>query len=558
MFAKRVRHINRYREIATALLSQGFDYIVEETGLMQKVPYYQRVRPVFAKENTGGVAERIRLVLEQLGPTYVKLGQIASTRPDLLPPEIIDELEKLQDAVPAFSFTEVRSVLQEELGGTLEKIFQHFEPEPIAAASIGQVHQAVLKTGTTVAVKIQRPSIAIDIQTDLEILYELSNLAERRFHWAKSYQLMDMIDEFSKSLRSELDYTSEARNAEKISKQFTNNPMIYVPKIYWDYSTQKVLTAEYIEGIKISKKEDLKQQGYNLSLLAERFAKGIFHQIFMEGFFHGDPHPGNVVVLPGEIIVFLDFGMVGRLSSEMKYNLSSLVIGLMRQDADELTKTIFRMGIVPDHVNRIQLREDIEVLKEKYYGIPLSKVSLGDAVSSIFAVALKHKIKIPADLVLVGKALLTMEGIVERLDPRLSILDVAEPFGQKLLMERLHPKNLTKTLWKNLSDLSDIFLSLPQHFQEFTSVIKRGRLCLEVAIPEMELILKTQDRISNRLSFSIILLAFSIIMASIIVSLSIAGQSSLLWKIPIVEIGFGIAMVMFIWLLYAIIRSGRL
>jgi ubiquinone biosynthesis protein len=558
MFAKRVRHINRYREIATALLSQGFDYIVEETGLMQKVPYYQRVRPVFAKENTGGVAERIRLVLEQLGPTYVKLGQIASTRPDLLPPEIIDELEKLQDAVPAFSFTEVRSVLQEELGGTLEKIFQHFEPEPIAAASIGQVHQAVLKTGTTVAVKIQRPSIAIDIQTDLEILYELSNLAERRFHWAKSYQLMDMIDEFSKSLRSELDYTSEARNAEKISTQFTNNPMIYVPKIYWDYSTQKVLTAEYIEGIKISKKEDLKQQGYNLSLLAERFAKGIFHQIFMEGFFHGDPHPGNVVVLPGEIIVFLDFGMVGRLSSEMKYNLSSLVIGLMRQDADELTKTIFRMGIVPDHVNRIQLREDIEVLKEKYYGIPLSKVSLGEAVSSIFAVALKHKIKIPADLVLVGKALLTMEGIVERLDPRLSILDVAEPFGQKLLMERLHPKNLTKTLWQSLSDLSELFLSFPQHFKELSSVVKRGRLCLEVAIPEMELILKTQDRISNRLSFSIILLAFSIIMASIIVSLSIAGQSSLLWKIPIVEIGFGIAMVMFIWLLYAIIRSGRL
>ncbi|AJQ27029.1 ABC1 kinase family protein [Pelosinus fermentans] len=558
MFAKRVRHINRYREIATALLSQGFDYIVEETGLMQKIPYYQRVRPVFTKENTGGVAERIRLVLEQLGPTYVKLGQIASTRPDLLPPEIIDELEKLQDAVPAFSFTEVRSVLQEELGGTLEIFFQHFEPEPIAAASIGQVHQAVLKTGTTVAVKIQRPSIAIDIQTDLEILYELSNLVERRFHWAKSYQLMDMIDEFSKSLRSELDYTSEARNAEKISKQFTKNPMIYVPKIYWDYSTQKVLTAEYIEGIKISKKEDLKEKGYNLSLLAERFAKGIFHQIFMEGFFHGDPHPGNVVVLPGEIIVFLDFGMVGRLSSEMKYNLSSLVIGLMRQDSDELTKAIFRMGIVPDHVNRIQLREDIEVLKEKYYGIPLSKVSLGEAVSSIFAVALKHKIKIPADLVLVGKALLTMEGIVERLDPRLSILDVAEPFGQKLLMERLHPKNLTKTLWQSLSDLSELFLRFPQHFKELSSVVKRGRLCLEVAIPEIELILKTQDRISNRLSFSIILLAFSIIMASIIVSLSIAGQSSLLWKIPIVEIGFGIAMVMFIWLLYAIIRSGRL
>jgi ubiquinone biosynthesis protein len=558
MFAKRVRHINRYREIAMALLSQGFDYIVEEIGLIEKIPYYQRVRPISAEINPGGVGKRIRLVLEQLGPSYVKLGQIASTRPDLLPPEIIGELEKLQDKVPGFSFTEVRSVLQEELGGTLEKIFQCFEPEPLAAASIGQVHQAVLRTGETVAVKIQRPSITIDIETDLEILYELANLAERRFHWAKTYQLMDMMDEFSKSLRNELDYTSEARNAEKISKQFINNPMIYVPKVYWDYSTKKVLTAEYIDGIKISEKEELEQQGYNLSLLAERFAKGIFHQIFMEGFFHGDPHPGNVVVLPGEIIAFLDFGMIGRLSPEMKYNLSSLVIGLMRQNSDDLAKAIFRMGIVPDHVNKLQLREDIDLLKEKYYGVPLSKVSLGEAVNSIFAVTLKHKIKIPADLVLVGKTLLTMEGVAEKLDPRLSILDVAEPFGQKLLMERLHPKNLTKALWQNFSSLSELFFSFPHYFQELISVVKRGRLCLEIAIPEMELILKTQDRISNRLSFSIILLAFSIIMASIIVSLSIAGQSSLMWKIPIVEIGFGIAMVMFLWLLYAIIRSGKL
>lgn len=558
MFAKRVRHINRYREIAAALLSQGFDYIVEEMGLIRKVPYYQRVQPVFTKKNTGGIGERVRLVLEQLGPTYVKLGQIASTRPDLLPPEIISELEKLQDKVPGFSFSEVRSVVQAELGGALEEIFQHFEPEPLAAASIGQVHQAVLKTEETVAVKIQRPGIAAYIETDLEILYELASLAERRFHWAEAYQLVDMINEFSKSLRNELDYTSEARNAEKISKQFISNPVIYVPKVYWDYSTPKVLTAEYIEGIKISKREKLEQQGYNLSLLAERFAKGVFHQIFMEGFFHGDPHPGNVMVLPGEIIAFLDFGMVGRLSSEMKYNLASLIIGLMRQDADDLAKTIFRMGSVPDYVNRLQLRDDIELLTEKYYGVPLSQVGLGEAVNTVFAVALKHKIKMPADLILVGKALLTMEGVVENLDPHLSILDIAEPFGKKLLMERLHPKTLIKTLRQNISDSGELFINFPQQFKELSSVVKRGRLSLEIAIPEMEHILKTQDRISNRLSFSIILLAFSIIMASIIVSLSIAGQSSLLWKIPVVELGFGIAMVMFLWLLYAIIRSGKL
>ncbi|HWR41973.1 AarF/ABC1/UbiB kinase family protein [Sporomusa sp.] len=558
MFGKRVRHINRYREIAAALLSQGFDYIVEEMELIQKVPYYQRVRPVFTEKNTGGIGERIRLVLQQLGPTYVKLGQIASTRPDLLPSEIIGELEKLQDKVPGFSFTEVRSLLEEELGAAREEIFQQFDPEPLAAASIGQVHRAELKTGEIVAVKIQRPGIAANIETDLEILRELATLAERRFHWAETYQLVDMIDELTKSLRNELDYTSEARNAEKFSKQFLDNPTIYIPQVYCDYSTQKILTAEYIEGTKISEREKLELQGYNLSRLAERFAKGIFQQIFMAGFFHGDPHPGNVVVLPGEIIAFLDFGMVGRLSPQMKYHLSSLVIGLMRQNSDDLAKTISLMGIVPDHVNRLQLRDDIDLLQEKYYGVPLSQVSLGEAVNHIFTVALKHKIKIPADLVLVGKALLTMEGVAEKLDPHLSILDVAEPFGKQLLMERLHPKTLTKELWKNLSDFGELFISFPQHFKELSSVVRRGRLRLEITLPEVEHILKTQDRISNRLSFSIILLAFSIIMASIIVSLNLAGQSSLLWKIPVVEIGFGIAMVMFIWLLYAIIRSGKL
>ncbi|QDR79823.1 ABC1 kinase family protein [Sporomusa termitida] len=558
MFKKKVRHINRYRELATALLSQGFDYIVEEIGLLQKIPYYQRVRPVITAGSTGGVSERIRLVLQQLGPTYVKLGQIASTRPDLLPRDLIHELEKLQDKVPGFPLAGVRSVLEEELGGKLEELFLQFTPEPLAAASIGQVHQAVLTSGETVAVKIQRPGIVTAIETDLEILYELASLAERRFLWARSYQLVDMIDEFAKSLLRELDYTSEARNAEKIAKQFINNHLIYIPGVYWQYSTHKVLTAEYIEGIKISSSELLAQQGYNLSLLAERFAEGILQQIFMEGFFHGDPHPGNVVVLPGEVIAFLDFGMVGRLSTEMKYNLSSVVIGLMRQNAEELTNAIFRMGTVPDQVNRLQLRADIEMLREKYYGVPLSKVSLGEAVSSIFAVALKHKIKIPADLVLVGKALLTMEGVVEKLDPNVSILDIAEPFGRQLLRERLHPKNLARTWLRNLNDFSEILFQFPQHFHELRAIVRHGRLQVEIALPAIEQILKAQDRISNRLSFSVVLLAFSLIMSSIIISLSIAGQYSLLWKLPVVEIGFGIAMLLFGWLLYAIIRSGKL
>jgi ubiquinone biosynthesis protein len=558
MFSKKVRHIIRYREIAVALLNQGFDYIVEEMGLPQTMPYRPRPRPAAAKENTGGIGERIRLLLEQLGPTYVKLGQIASTRPDLLPAEIVTELEKLQDEVPGFAFSEVRILLKEELGSDLEELFREFDPEPLAAASIGQVHRAHLNTGQQVAVKIQRPGILATIETDLEILRELAVLAERRFAWAQTYQLGELIDELAKSLRTELNYTQEAYNAEKFSKQYQGNPAIYIPPVHWEYSSQKVLTAAFVEGIKINELEQLAQQGYNRSRIAERFAREMFQQIFIAGFFHGDPHPGNVLVLPGETVAFLDFGMVGRLSPEKKHHLASLVIGLMRQDSEELAKAIFRMGIVPAEVNRTQLRDDIDRLREKYYGVPLSQISLGEAINQMFATAQKHKIKMPADLALVGKALLTMEGIVARLDPQLSILTVAEPFGKKLLRERLRPKNLAQELWRNLSAVSELFSQVPHYVQELGSIAGRGRLHLEVSVSEIDRILVKLDRISNRLSFSVILLAFSMIMASIIVSFNLAGQSSRLWRIPVIEIGFAIAMAMFIWLLYAIIRSGRL
>lgn len=556
MFGKKMRHISRYRDIAAALMSQGFEYIAAEMGLLQKAPASSR--SVAAGGPATGVGERIRLVLEQLGPTYIKLGQIASTRPDLLPADIIRELEKLQDKVPSFSYPQVRIIIEQELGAALEEIYQRFDPAPLAAASIGQVHQAVLKTGERVAVKIQRPGIIAIINTDLEILQELAGLAERRFAWAENYQIAGMVDELSKSLRNELDYTIEAHNAEKIAKQFAAHPKIRIPKIYWEYSTKRVLTADYIAGLKISEVEKLKHQGYHLPLLAERLVKAIFHQIFWEGFFHGDPHPGNVVVLPGEVIGFLDFGMVGRLSPAMKYNLASLIIALARQNSDNLVKAILRIGTVPDDVNMPRLRDDIELLREKYWGVPLSQISLGDAVSQIFAIALKHKIRVPADLTLMGKTLLTIEGIVKELDPALSILDVAEPFGRKLLMERLRPRVLAEAAWKNAAEIGDILSDLPQQFRELSAVVRRGRLRLEVSIPELELLLKEQNRMSNRLAFSMILMALGTMMAGIMIGLSIAGRPPALAGFPAVELGLGFALLMFFWLLYAILRSGKL
>jgi len=552
-----MRHISRYRDIVIALVRHGFGIVVEEIGFAHFLSFPQRLFFETKGKDSKTTGERIRLVLQELGPTFVKLGQIASTRPDLLPEDIVRELEKLQDRVPPFSFQEVREIVQEELGGDLEEIFCHFEDSPLAAASIGQVHKAILCSGEKVAVKIQRPNITTVIETDLEILQDLATLAEHRLEWAARYQIRDMVEEFSKSLRAELDYTIEGRNAEKISNQFRDDSKIYVPKVFWEYSTKRVLTMEYIEGVKFNELEKLKQKGYNAKMLAESLAKAIFHQIFIDGFFHGDPHPGNVLVLPGEVIAFIDFGMVGRLTPEMKYHFSSLVIALMRQSTDGVIKAILLMGLVPDDVDMMQLRDDVEQLREKYYGVPLSQISLGKAVNDLFSVAFRHSIRIPAALTLLGKTLLTIEGVVEKLDPDFSILNIAEPFGRQLLKERLHPKSLAETAWKHVSDYGELLFDLPKHIKELTSLIKRGRLRLEIDIPELDLLLKKLDRISNRLSFSIVLLAFSIIMVGIIIGSSLGRQSTLLWKIPAIEIGFGVATLMFLWLLYSIFKSGR-
>lgn len=509
------------------------------------------------KIHTKTTGERIRLFLEELGPTFVKMGQIASTRPDLIPKDIICELEKLQDHVSSFSFYDVKRIIEQELDATIDDVFERFHEDPLAAASIGQVHYAVLNSGERVAVKIQRPNIRNIIKTDLEILQELSILAEHRLEWAARYKISEVVEEFSKDLRAELEYTIEGRNAEKVAKQFENDPKIYIPKVYWDYSTSKVLTMEYVEGTKLNEEEKINDKGYSRKIVAERVVQAIFHQILREGFFHGDPHPGNILVLPEEIVVFMDFGMVGRLTPEMKDHFASLTIAMMHQSTDGVIKAITRMGLVPDDVNMQKLRYDLDQLRGNYYDVPLSQVSLGQAVNDLFFVAYQHQIRIPTNLILLGKTLLTVEGVAQKLDPELSIIKVAEPFGRQLLKERYHPKKVIENISKHLVEYGEILTELPKNVQEVTSVMKKGKIHMEITIPELDLFLKKLDRISNRLSFSIVLLSFSIIMVGLIIGSALSRQSMLLWNIPAIEIGFGVAILMFLWLLHSIFKSGR-
>lgn len=548
--------MQRYREIVVAFSRNGFGYIVKELGLHELIPLPKRFAAKRQKYDKT-LGERIRSFLEELGPTFVKMGQFASTRPDLLPDDIIRELEKLQDEVPPFPFENVQELIEQELGMPLNKMFRTFGETPLGAASIGQVHHAVLKSGEQVAVKVQRPQIEKDMKTDLEILRKLAVLAEFRLEWAAQYQISEIVDEFANAILAELDYNVEGRNAEKITKQFSDHPHIQIPKVYWKYCSKKVLTMEYIDGIKLNKLEELSEKGYNKRILAERVANAIFHQVFMEGFFHGDPHPGNVAVLPDETIVFMDFGMVGRLTPEMKANFASLVISMMRDNTDGVIKAINRMGLVPDDVNIQLLRSDVDQLRVKYYDIPLKEVSIGEAVNDLFAVAHRHNIQIPPDLTLLGKTLLTMEAMVERLDPDISIMKLAEPFGRKLLRERLNPKNWVETAFHQWTEYGEIIADIPKNIRELTSIVKKGKLPIEISLEKSEIFLKKLDRISNRLSFSIVLLSFSIIMVGLIVGSALGGQSSILWRLPAIEIGFVVAILMFLWLLYSILKSGR-
>ncbi|RCW76931.1 ABC1 kinase family protein [Saliterribacillus persicus] len=550
--------MQRYREIAVAFSRNGFGYVVKELGLDQLFPLPKRA--LINKEqqkHRKTVGERIRLILEELGPTFIKMGQMASMRPDIIPKDVIKELELLQDQLSPFSYPDVEAMIEQELGAPVHELFQSFDKEPLGVASIGQVHKAVLHSGEEVAVKVQRPNVDKQIRTDLEILHELAERAEHRLYRLRKYQLKNIVEEFSKAILDELDFVTEGRNADIMSKQFRENKHIAIPKIFWDYSSKKVLTMEHIEGVKLNALEELDERGYDRELIAERFSDAILFQIFKDGFFHADPHMGNMLALPGEKIALLDFGMVGRLSPEMQTHFASLIIAMVRQKPDAIIKAISKMGVVPEEVNQHELRGDIEQFMIKYYDVSLSEVSLGESVTDLFSIAHEHKISIPTDLTLVGKALITMESVIEPLHPDLSVMEVAEPFGRALIKERYNPKNIAENIYDQLDDYGDVLHDMPKIVQELSAIVKKRKVPVEISIPAADSFFAKLDRVSNRLSFSIVLLAFSLIMVGLIIGSALGRQTSMLWNIPAIEIGFVIAILMFAWMMFSIFRSGR-
>jgi ubiquinone biosynthesis protein len=555
VFKRRIKHTQRYQEIINAFLKNGLSHFLFRIGLLDRA---KKAQDTEENMNLKDMGIRLRTTLQSLGPTFIKLGQIASSRRDLIPEEVASELEKLQDDVVPFSYEKVAEIVELELGDAIDNLFQAFHPVPLATASIGQVHAAQLFTGEEVAVKVQRPDIQSIMDADLDILHDLARGIEKRMEWARRYRIREMIAEFSLSLRNELDYEVEGRNAERIAKQFENDPSIRIPRIYWDFSSKKVLAMEMIKGIKVTHVDELDEAGCDLKKIAGRLADSMFTQVLEYGFFHGDPHPGNIYILPDNVVAYLDFGMVGQLREDLKYHFASLLINLQRGSSKGMIKTFNEMDLLDENTDAAELQYELEVLIRTYYDTSFKEISMGAALTDVFAIAYKHRVRIPTEIAILGKAILTMEEIIEKLDPDFSVMKAVSPFGEKLFWQRYSPKNLMSRSLDDIIENIEIIRDLPKDVKEITTTVKKGRLRFDINIKELQTFLQRLDKISNRLSFSIILLSFSILMVGLIIGTAITDKQALLFRFPVIEIGSIIATLMFLFMIYSIFRSGRM
>jgi len=471
-----------------------------------------------------------------------------------VPPTLATELEKLQDKVPPFPFIEVKEIIESELRHSLEEIFSRFEQTPIAAASLGQVHSARLKNGDMVAVKIQRPNIRRIIEVDLEIMLYLATLLQKHVVEAEWYDPVGVVKEFAKSITKELDYTLEASNIERFAKKFKDEPTIYVPRVYRDYSTEKVLTMEYIDGIKVSEIQRLKAAGYDCKLIARRGANLILKQIFEHSFFHGDPHPGNIFILPDNVICFLDYGMMGYLEEETKETLALLVRAFIDKDVAETTRWLLKL-YPAEKVNLRELKLDIWELIDQYHGVPLEQIELKRLFRQTLYLVERYHLKIPPNLFLLNKALVYLEGIGRSLDPDFNAVEQIQPFIKETILKKFRLHTIARKWQKGLEELFTVFQQSPQEIREIFSLLKKGEIKLKLEHKALERFIAKQEQANNRLALAIIVAA--LIIASALVMLS--DIPPLIFGIPgMALIGFLVAGLVGLCLLIDFFRSGKL
>jgi len=553
----RPRYLRRYRQIVEILADYGFGAILAQMGLSDRfnIPRrWRRRRIAPGDEQTN--ARRLRRALEDLGPTFIKFGQILSTRSDIMPPDYLEELSYLQDEVPPVSWDEAREVVETELGAPIEDLFAQVDPVPIASASLAQVHVARLVGGQEVVVKIQRPNIEKTVNLDLDIIYDLAHTAQQRIAAASRFDVGDLAEEFASALRTEMDFRREAWNADRFRKNFEDEPHLYVPKIYWDYSTKRLLVMERLQGIKIDDLDAIRAAGYSPKRLSGYAADFALKEVLIDGFFHADPHPGNLLILPGEVIGVLDFGTVGRLDDKDRANLARLFIAAVQMDSEVIVDQLQRMGIADYKVDRAGLERDLKRILTRYYGLPIYEIDAQEISKDIQPILYEYKLYIPTDYYLLMKTVIMMQGVGLRLDPDFDIFEAAQPYIGKLFRRMWLPSAWGPDVLRMAMDWKDFATILPRKTSRILDQLERGQLTVQAELPQLEPMFNRIDRIINRIIFSVLVAALLVALALLIPRLDYAWPWGLVtW---VIVVGALVLLFLAFRLAWSVFRSDHL
>ncbi|MBI4858904.1 MAG: AarF/ABC1/UbiB kinase family protein [Candidatus Riflebacteria bacterium] len=458
--------------------------------------------------------------MEDLGPTFIKLGQVLSTRRDVFPEEYIEEFARLQDSVPPMDYERVRDVFAKELGRDPGEVFQEFDPTPLAAASIGQVHKAVLKGGEKVVVKVQRDGIRSTIRSDIDLLHILAKWAESSGMLDPIYGATEIVEEFGRSIHQELDYLREAQNVVAFRKNFDGDRTVHIPRIYEEYTTTRLLCMEFIQGKKASR---FQETDCDPREIARRGALAVLKQLFQDGCFHADPHPGNILIMPGNVVCFMDFGMTGRLSVKMRDHLAWFLILLLNRDYDALSRALVEIGDPLEDVDLDALSTSLLDTLDPYQGASLRMIDLGNLIRSVSRLLVRYRLRLPTGYTLMIKSLVTVEGLGRKLDPSFDITALARPFVERLIADRWKPKRLAHDLELMTLDLSSFARRTPQQLSRILNKIQHGLLDLQFNHKGLDPLTHSLDKASKRLAHAMIISALVVSSSLIMASMSAVG-----------------------------------
>ncbi len=497
--------VKRLEQIMTVLVEEGFGYIVDSIRMKKELPLHKRVTHTFNSKSKPLPPEvRLRNTLERLGPTFVKFGQVLSVRPDLVPLRYMKELEKLQDHVRPTAFSNIKFMIEHELGRKINEVFKYVDPIPLASASLGQVHRAKLLTGEDVVVKVQRREAEAMVESDVNIMRYLAELIEKHVEGARKFKPISVVEEFAKWTRNELDYKTEARYARRFRGMFQGSKEVYIPEVYDDFCSRRLMVMEYIDGIPLSDLEKLKKKKVNIRKVMENGLKAVLTQVFIHGFFHADPHPGNIIVMKNNVISFVDFGIVGYFDKEMKLKSSDLFIGIAEMDPDRIIESLMSFAAIPDGFDREAFKQEVIGVTASIHEKEFKNINVSKMLEEVLDIAYKYDLRMPTSLVLFGKSIITLEGVGLRYDPDIDMMKIITPFVEKKLAKRYIIDNIAYSTQK----FTRFITELPKKTDAILDRLSTGKFEVDIGSKEVKTLALEIDRSSNRIAYGMIIGAF--------------------------------------------------